>query len=106
MSVLPQRLTLATMGRSALCLFPLRSVARDQLDDDTWLMHELGFGEYVERRVEPTMQLRFPSGGRITYLHGDRRFLEERMRGMSVALVEGADLVDEHLVHIITRERA
>lgn len=99
---LPQRITLAAEGKTALVLRAYRREAEETLIEDARLLESLGAREYMEVKVtKGTIRLR--NGGVIWYLGGPRDYLEERVRGMQVQHVDGGDLLREHLAEMLVR---
>lgn len=104
--ILPRRIIVALTGKRALYLAPHGRIADEQAVADARTLLDLGFrsDEFTVERVAGRARVTVKAAGAILYLGGPRDRLEERIRGMSVAHLDGRDLIDPFAADLIVRQ--
>jgi hypothetical protein len=97
---LPATVKAAMSGADVLVVRRNHQVARDAMNTHQRIITSLGHGVTFST-THGQMQIRFLSGGRITYMsaHG----ADERVRGMSVDVIDDAGWLDDHTRALIQK---
>lgn len=100
---LPQRLVTALAGLRVVALRRNRRDIGELFDRDLAALAAIGMRAHMNVRTAAA-EIGFPHGGSVRYISGSRHALEHRIRGLSVALVDGAELISPDAAAIITRQ--